>query len=110
MKYEVTIILKGNTPADSQPGREQLSKIFEKSGVKILENSEQGVKSFWHMMGKDKEGTYLYYDCEIGTDKVAVLTHDLNLANEVLRFFIVRTEIIKIKKKKADKKGAKLQS
>ena len=39
MKYEITIIIKGNTAESTQNGRDQISKIFNKHNVKIVENT-----------------------------------------------------------------------
>ncbi len=90
-KYEAVFIFQAG--ADSfTAGKEQVSKEFENSGIKVLEEEDMGERVLAYEIKKANRGHYIRYELETNPDRLQPIEKSLKLKTEILKFVFFRKD------------------
>ncbi|MFC1710246.1 30S ribosomal protein S6 [Patescibacteria group bacterium] len=93
MIYELTIVLEGKaTAAKKKSVVELIEKLVKVSDGKVVKSDDWGTKDFAYPIGKINSGNYLFFELELGTEKIKDISLKLKLEEEILRYLLVKKE------------------
>jgi len=89
--YELTVVIDGRATAAKKKAMVGLvEKIIKVVGGKVIKKDDWGVKDFAYPIGKFNSGNYIFFELELGTDKVKDINQKLVIEEDILRFLIVK--------------------
>jgi len=95
-KYELVLVLPGNTENDSQLSLIQsLKKIIATVKGKILKEEDWGVKKMAYPIKKTDLGSYNFWQVELPNDKLKELNRLLNFETRLLRYMLLKIPAVK---------------
>jgi len=87
--YEAAIILVHQATEDRQKELvKKVDSVFSKFGAVIKAHHDRGKRNLGYPMKKHKEGHVFIYDLEIDPSKVADVTRELRLEDQLLQVMI----------------------
>ena len=89
--YELTCIFR--TDEDNfTKGKELVKAEFKKQSVKILKETDMGIKELAYIMKKETKGHYYFYEIEVISEKVAEMDKHFRLETSFLKYLFVKKE------------------
>ena len=90
-RYELTVVIDGKaTVAKKKAMVSMVEKIIKVTDGKVIKKDDWGIKEFAYPIGKINSGNYLFFELELGTDKVKDINQKLTIEEDILRFLIVK--------------------
>jgi small subunit ribosomal protein S6 len=115
IKYDVIYILDPNSSVEDQTAvSTKVEQIVAESNGTILKKDDWGKRRLAYMVGKHREGHYVFFHLQISTEAVAELNRNLRLLEKVIKFMIVKDTISHLKPRpkpirKAPEEGASVR-
>ncbi len=94
-QYELAVLIHPDLEIDLGPTRTKLDGLITQLGGKIASQDDWGKHKLAYPIAKQEFGIYNFYQIELEPAKVAELEEGLGLANEVLRYLLVKPLPIK---------------
>ena len=92
-KYELTFILEpGLKKTQKDKVLQRIKDWFTKGKVKVLEETEWGMRSLAYPIRKFQEGFYYFFVLETTGNFAKILQEGVELENKILRYLLVRVE------------------
>lgn len=87
--YELTVLLRPEI-SEKELDKEvkQLCELLEKQGAKVKSKKDAVKKSLAYEIAKYREASYVYFELEIGPDKVAGVDQKLRLSENIIRYLL----------------------
>lgn len=93
--YEATFIVRQDVVAtDVDALREELTKVLEDEGGKVIKHESWGLKTLAYKMKKNKKGHYVLLYVDAPAAAIFEFQRKLRLNEDVLRQLVVKVEAI----------------
>ena len=105
-QYEVAVLYHPDLEVDLTKSEDRVKKIFTDSGGKVKATDNWGKRKLAYDIKGNEHAVYVFYSVELPPEAVAKIESALNIADEVVRFLIVRPDfkaMAKAEKAKAEK-------
>jgi small subunit ribosomal protein S6 len=105
--YETVLILK---PVLSDPevadAAEKIKKMMSADGGDIMAHEVWGRRKLTHMIGKNRDGVYVFYRYKATPDLLTKLEHNFSISETIIRHMTVVAQDRKLREKKKKAKAA----
>ena len=110
--YELSVLYHPDLEMNLDPALDKVAKIVETAGGKIDKTENEGKKRLAYPINNQDFAVYYYYNITLPADAPAKISSSFNIADEILRYLLVRTDERHAKaeaksKEHADKVAAK---
>ena len=110
--YELSVLFHPDLEMNLDPALDKMKGVIESAGGEIIKASNEGKKRLAYPIKGQDYGIYYYYDIALPATAPAKLSSTFNIADEVLRYLLVRADEHRIKaearaKAKAEAKAAR---
>ena len=97
--YELMLIINPQI-SDAEIGEavEKAKKILTDEKAEVLAEDRLGRKKFYHAVGKNRDGFYVYMKVKAAPDRVKAINHSLKLQETVLRSMLMKAGAEPVKK------------
>ena len=95
--YELTIVFHPDLEMNIDPALDKVKKILESSKAKIINEEVDGKKRLSYKIANQDFGLYYYFDLQLPPEAPAKISSAFNIADEILRYLLVRTDERKAK-------------
>jgi len=90
--YELSILFHPDLEMNLDPAIDKVKKLIENAGGKVAKEENDGKKRLAYSINGQDFAVYYYMDLELPADAPAKLSATLNIADEVLRYLLVKTD------------------
>lgn len=105
--YEFAVLYHPDLEVDLSKAESKITKIIEDNGGKVTKTNNWGKRKLAYTIKGHDHAIYVFYSVEIAGESVGKVESVLNIADEVIRFLIVKpdlkamakAEIVKAKRK-----------
>ena len=97
-QYELAVLIHPDLEIDLEPTRAKLNGLISAAGGKILTQDDWGKHKLAYPIDHQEFGIYHFYQIELAPTKLTELEGGLGLANEVLRYLVVKPSPVKPKR------------
>ncbi|MBR2841579.1 30S ribosomal protein S6 [Candidatus Saccharibacteria bacterium] len=95
--YELTIVFHPDLEMNIDPALDKVKKILEANNAKIINEEVDGKKRLSYEIAKQQFGLYYYFDLELPAEAPAKISNAFNIADEILRYLLCKTDERKAK-------------
>lgn len=95
--YELTIVFHPDLEMNIDPALDKVKKILEANNAKIINEEVDGKKRLSYEIAKQQFGLYYYFDLELPAEAPAKISSAFNIADEILRYLLCKTDERKAK-------------
>ncbi len=95
--YELSILYHPDLEMNLDPALDKVAKVIESAGGKIDKSENDGKKRLAYPINSQEFAIYYYYNVSLPADAPAKISATLNIADEVLRYLLVRTDERRLK-------------
>lgn len=95
--YELTVLFHPDLEMNLDPAIDKIKKLIESNGGKITKEENDGKKRLAYAIGGQDFAVYYFFDVQLPVDAPAKISSNLNIADEVLRYLLVRVDERKAK-------------
>ncbi|HLB66732.1 MAG TPA: 30S ribosomal protein S6 [Candidatus Saccharimonadales bacterium] len=103
VQYEIAVIYDPGLEVDLDKATSKVEKIFKDAGVKVANIDNWGKRKLAYKIAGHDQGIYVFYTVELSSENVGKIEADFNLADEIIRFLIVKIDQKAIAKAEAAK-------
>ncbi len=107
--YEFAVLYHPDLEVDLSKAESKITKIITDNGGKITNTDNWGKRKLAYQIKGQEHAVYVFYAVEIPGANVAKVESNLNIADEVIRFLIVKPDtkaMAKAESVRAKRKGA----
>lgn len=91
-EYEVAVLFDPQLSVDMDKATEKAEKIIKNNGGKITNTDNWGKKNLAYNIGQHTEAIYVFYMVEIPGENVAKMEANFNIADEIIRYLVVKID------------------
>ena len=95
--YELTVVFHPDLEMNIDPALDKVKQILEANKAKIINEEVDGKKRLAYPIDKQDFGLYYYFDLQLPAEAPAKISSAFNIADEILRYLLVRTDERKAK-------------
>ena len=95
--YELSVLFHPDLEMNLDPALDKMKGVVESAGGEIIKASNEGKKRLAYPIKGQDYGIYYYYDIALPATAPAKLSSTFNIADEVLRYLLVRADERRIK-------------
>ncbi len=95
--YELSILFHPDLEVNLDPALDKVKKIIETAGGKINKEENDGKKRLAYSISGQSFAIYYYFNLELPAEAPAKISSSLNIADEVLRYLLVKVDEHKAK-------------
>lgn len=95
--YELTVLLHPDLEMNPDPAIDKVKSIIESFGGKITKEENEGKKRLAYSISGQDFALYYFFDVALPAEAPAKISSALNIADEVLRYLLVRVDERKAK-------------
>ena len=95
--YELTVLFHPDLEMNLDPAIDKVKKLVESNGGKITKEENDGKKRLSYKLGGQDFAVYYYLDLSLPADAPLKISSTLNIAEEILRYLLVRVDERKAK-------------
>ena len=95
--YELTVLFHPDLEMNLDPALDKVKKILASNGAKITNEENEGKKRLAYSISGQDFAIFYYINLELPADAPAKISSAFNIADEVLRYLLVRTDPRKAK-------------
>lgn len=96
--YEIAVIYHPDLEIDLSKATAKVEKVFTEAGGKITKTDDWGKRKLAYPVAKQQHGIYVFYSVELSPQKVRKVEEELKIADEVIRYLIIKVDLQAIKK------------
>ena len=104
--YELTVLFHPDLEVNPDPAVEKVKKIITQAGGKITKEENEGKKRMAYQIAGQTFALYYFANLSLPVDAPDKIAASLNIADEVIRFLLVRADERKAKSKHTESKSA----
>ena len=95
--YELTVVFHPDLEMNIDPALDKIKQILEANKAKIINEEVDGKNRLAYPIDKQDFGLYYYFDLQLPAEAPAKISSAFNIADEILRYLLVRTDERKAK-------------
>ncbi len=95
--YELVVLFHPDLEMNLDPALDKVKKLIETNNGKIVKEEAEGKKRLAYTIKGQEFAVYHYYELQLPAEAPAKMSSVLNIADEVLRYLLVRTDDRKAK-------------
>lgn len=95
--YELSVLYHPDLEMNLDPALDKVAKIVETAGGKIDKSENEGKKRLAYPINSQDFAVYYYYNISLPADAPAKISSSFNIADEILRYLLVRTDERRLK-------------
>ena len=95
--YELTVVFHPDLEMNIDPALDKIKQILKANKAKITKEEVDGKKRLAYSINKQDFGIYYYFELELPAEAPAKISSSFNIADEILRYLLVRTDERKAK-------------
>ena len=95
--YELTVLFHPDLEMNIDPALDKVAKIVENAGGKIEKTENDGKKRLAYPINSQDFAVYYYYNISLPADAPMKISSAFNIADEILRYLLVRTDERRLK-------------
>ena len=95
--YELTVVFHPDLEMNIDPALDKIKQILEANKAKIINEEVDSKKRLAYPIDKQDFGLYYYFDLQLPAEAPAKISSAFNIADEILRYLLVRTDERKAK-------------
>ena len=95
--YELTVVFHPDLEMNLDPALDKVKKIVETAGGKITKEENESKKRLAYKIKNQDFALYYFFNVSLPSDAPEKISSALNIADEVLRYLLVRTDEKKAK-------------
>lgn len=95
--YELTVVFHPDLEMNVDPALAKVKQTLEANGAKIINEEHDGKKRLAYKIGKQEFGLYYFFDVELPAEAPNKISSTFNIADEILRYLLVRADERKAK-------------
>ena len=96
-EYELTVLFHPDLEMNIDPALDKVKKIITSNGGKIISEENEDKKRLAYSIGGQDFAIFYFINLELPADAPAKISSTFNIADEVLRYLLVRTDARKAK-------------
>ena len=104
--YELSVLFHPDLEMNLDPALDKVAKIVETAGGKIDTTENEGKKRLAYPINNQDFAVYYYYNISLPADAPAKISSSFNIADEILRYLLVRTDERRMKAEAKSKEHA----
>ena len=104
--YELSVLFHPDLEMNLDPALDKMKGIVESAGGKITKVENEGKKHLAYPIEGQDFAIYYYYDVDLPATAPAKVSSSFNIADEVLRYLLVRADDRRAKAEAAAKERA----
>ena len=104
--YELSVLYHPDLEMNLDPALDKVAKIVETAGGKIDKTENEGKKRLAYPINNQDFAVYYYYTISLPADAPAKISSSFNIADEILRYLLVRTDERRLKAEAKSKEHA----
>ena len=104
--YELSVLFHPDLEMNLDPALDKVAKIVESAGGKIEKTENEGKKRLAYPINSQDYAVYYYYNLSLPADAPAKISSTFNIADEILRYLLVRTDERRLKAEAKNKERA----
>ena len=104
--YELSVLFHPDLEMNLDPALDKMKGIVESAGGKITKVENEGKKHLAYPIEGQDFAIYYYYDVDLPATAPAKVSSSFNIADEVLRYLLVRADNRRAKAEAAAKERA----
>ena len=104
--YELSVLFHPDLEMNLDPALDKVAKIVESAGGKIEKTENEGKKRLAYPIDSQDYAVYYYYNLSLPADAPAKISSTFNIADEILRYLLVRTDERRLKAEAKNKERA----
>ena len=108
--YELSVLYHPDLEMNMDPALDKVAKIVETAGGKIEKTENDGKKRLAYPINAQDFAVYYYYTLSLPADAPMKISSAMNIADEVLRYLLVRADERRVKAEARAKAHAKVQA
>ena len=90
--YELSVLFHPDLEMNLDPALDKVAKIIENAGGKIDKTENDGKKRLAYSINGQDFAIYYYFNLSLPGEAPAKISSSLNIADEALRYLLVRTD------------------
>lgn len=102
-QYEIAVLYDPGLELDLAKAEAKVEKIIKDGGGKIVKTDNWGKRKLAYPIAKQESAVYVFYTAEIPGEGVQSMERELNIADEIIRFIIIKLDLKAIAKAEAMK-------
>lgn len=91
-EYELTVLIHPDLEADVDKALVKVKDIIESSGGKIVKEDNWGKKKLAYSINKQDFAIYYYMELDLPSSAPLKISNAFNIADEVMRYLLVRVD------------------
>lgn len=95
--YELTVVFHPDLEMNIDPALDKVKQILEANKATITKEEADGKKRLAYQIDKQQFGIYYYFELELPPEAPAKISSSFNIADEVLRYLLVKVDERKAK-------------
>lgn len=95
--YELTVLIHPDLEMNLDPAIEKVKNLVESCGGKISKEENEGKKRLAYSISGQDFAVYYYFEVALPSEAPGKISSALNIADEVLRYLLVRVDERKTK-------------
>ncbi len=91
-QYEIAVLYDPGLEVDLTKAEDRVKKIFTDNGGKVTATDNWGKRKLAYPINKNDHAVYVFYAVDITPETVGKIEGLLNIADEVIRYLIVKVD------------------
>ena len=104
--YELSVLFHPDLEMNLDPALDKVAKIVESAGGEITKTENEGKKRLAYPISAQDYAVYYYYNLSLPAEAPAKISSAFNIADEILRYLLVRTDERRLKAEAKNKERA----
>jgi small subunit ribosomal protein S6 len=101
--YEIAVLYHPDLEIDLEKASQKITKIITDNGGKITATDNWGKRKLAYKIKDHDHAVYVFYTTELPSEAVHKVEQTLNIADEVIRFLITKSDLKAVAKAEAYK-------
>lgn len=102
-QYELAVLFDPQLEVDLSKATEKIEKLVKDSGGKILKTDNWGKRKLAYKIAGHDNAVYVFYSLELPSEGPSKIESVLNIADEVIRYLLIKVDLKAIAKAEAAK-------
>jgi len=102
-QYEIAVLYDPGLELDLAKAESKVEKMITSAEGKILKTDNWGKRKLAYPIAKQEFAVYVFYTAEIPSINIQAIERELNIADEIIRFMVVKLDLKAIAKAEAMK-------
>ncbi len=92
-EYELIVLIHPDLEADLDPALKKVRQLITDNDGEIVKEDNWGKKKLAYRINKEDFAIYVYFDLKLPATAPIKINNNLNIADEVLRYLLVKVDL-----------------